>query len=138
MAASIPVTTFGDPEWALAEALANVLAGQDLPVEPIAGVLPAELSEVTVHVESLGGQVVNPGLLLAAVKIDCRAPLESEVLTVASMVDAALRVLDAEQIDGDALIVGVSPTNYFYANPDPRNPKFYRTSQSARLTVKAI
>lgn len=132
------LTTFGDPEWALAQAITSVLSEQNVAVEPIAGVLPAGLPPVSVHVEGLGGETPHPGVSLVEVKVNVRAESEMDARNLASLTHAALELLDEEQVDGDAQIVGVTPRQYPYLNPDPRNPKLVRFSQGAQLTVKAI
>ena len=130
--------TFGDYERALAEAIVEILASVGVEAEPVAGALPADLPDKTVQVVALGGPMENPGVGRPSVGVHCRALSEGDADLLGKATCGALSALDSSQIDGEhATIVGVTPQNLPYPNPDPRNENYFRVSQTATLIVKA-
>lgn len=128
---------FGDYELALSESIVEVLGSIDVEATGVAGALPADLTADTVQVTSLGGSKDNPGVLLPVVQVNAYAASEEGARLLGQQVEAALTVLDSQQIDTHATIVGIDPKNIPYPNHDPRNENLFRVSQTVGLTVKA-
>lgn len=129
--------SFGEYDWALAKAISDTLAAHNVVAEPIAGDLPPVLPARSVQVELMGGDYANPGMGLALVRVTSRTESESSAIRLGNAVSSVLQILDDQQINTTATIVGISQMSLPYPSPDPRNPLFYVIRQTVQLTVKA-
>lgn len=121
----------------VADGIRIYLAGLNPGAEVTAGTTPASFPLASINIKRTGGYKRDLVTDMAQISIDCRhGKSEAEADAMMRLVDAQLYAGAREGQIGPLTVHDVATFAGPYDNPDPNNPKFYRSTATYQVAVR--
>lgn len=121
----------------VADGIRIYLSGLNPSAEVTAGTTPTVFPLASINIKRTGGYKRDLVTDMAQVSIDCRhGKSEAEADAMMRLVDAQLYAGAREGRIGPLTVHDVTTFAGPYDNPDPNNPKFYRSTAAYQVAVR--